>query len=842
MAKQGKKLSKKEVEKDNKPKLEIGYIKPVKIEEEMKTSYLDYAMSVIVARALPDVRDGLKPVHRRILYAMHNLGLSHTSKYRKSATVVGEVLGKYHPHGDIAVYDSMVRMAQNFAMRYPLIDGQGNFGSIDGDPAAAMRYTEARMSVLAEELLVDIEKETVDLMDNYDGSQQEPKVLPAKLPNLLINGTLGIAVGMATNIPPHNLSEIIDGITHLIDHPKATIDELLQFIKGPDFPTAGVIYNFDEIKNAYATGRGHILMRGVASIEENKKSFRIIITELPYQVNKASLVEKIADLVKTKKIVGISDLRDESDRDGMRIVIDLKRDAYPQKILNQIYKNTPMQQTFYVNMLSLVNGIEPRVLTLKMMLAEYIKHRQEVICRRTEFELAQAENRAHILKGLKRALDNLDAVIKTIKQSRDRETAHQNLCKKFKFTDIQTKAILEMKLQQLAALERKKILDELKEKLALIKELKSILANPKKILKIIKEELLNLKEKYGDERKTKVHKGQIGEFSEEDLIPNEEMIVTITEGNYIKRIPINTYRTQRRGGKGIIGVKPREEDIVDYLFTSLTHDDVLFFTNFGRVFQLKVYEIPTGSRTSKGQAIVNLLQLGPEEIVTAFITLSESQKVPYLIMGTKQGMIKKTSLSQFSNIRKSGLVAIKIKKGDELKWVEGVNSKDEIIMVSAAGQSIRFAESDVRSMGRGTIGVRGMKLRSADSVISMDIIRKSLLDLVKKNKKLEADLLVVTENGYGKRTNLAHYTRQNRGGVGIKTAQVTNKTGKVVKAIIIDPKMSDVIMISRGGQVIRLPLKGISKLGRVTQGVILMRLTSEDKVTSLTLVEQEKNE
>ena len=652
-------------------------------------------------------------------------------------------------------------------------------------------------------------------------------------------GSEGIAVGMATKIPPHNLGEVIDATCHLIDHTKATVEDLLEFVKGPDFPTAGVIYNFEEIKNAYATGRGHILMRGIASIEENKKGFKIIISELPFQVNKASLVEKIADLVKNKKIVGVSDLRDESDKEGMRIVVDLKRDAYPQKILNQLYKNTAMQQTFYVNMLSLVNGIEPRVLTLKMMLSEYIKHRQDVVTRRTKFELNQAENRAHILRGLKKALENLDAVIKTIKQSKDKEAAHINLRKKFKFTDIQAQAILEMRLQQLAALERKKIIDELKEKLALIKELKSILASPSKVLKIIKNELLEMKNKYHSERKTKVHKGKIGEFSEEDLIPNEEVIITITEGNYIKRISISTYRTQQRGGKGIIGVVPREEDIVEHLFTSMSHDDVLFFTNFGRVFQLKVHEIPVGSRVSKGQAIVNLLNLNPEEKVTAVINLSDRQKHSYLIMGTKQGMIKKTALNQFANIRKSGLIAIKIKKGDELKWVQSVDNGDEIMMISESGQSIRFIEKNIRPLGRGTIGVRGIKLRRGDNVVAMVIINKNLL--VGKKVKKDVDLLVVAENGYGKKTNINNYNRQNRGGVGIKTAQVTNKTGKVIDAKVLTSETNGLIMVSQGGQVIRLPIKGISRLGRATQGVILMRLSKGDKVTSLTLAENEKS-
>jgi len=819
-------------------KIEIGYIKPVEIEEEMKNSYLDYAMSVIVSRALPDVRDGLKPVHRRILYVMHNLGLRWNAKYRKSATVVGEVLGKYHPHGDIAVYDAMVRLAQNFNMRYPLIDGQGNFGSIDGDPAAAMRYTEARMSKITEELLSNIEKNTVDFMDNYDGTQKEPKVLPAKLPNLLINGTLGIAVGMASNIPPHNLGEVCDASCHLIDNPEATIDDLLKFIKGPDFPTGGVIYNFQEIKNAYATGKGHILMRGIANIEEHKKGYRIVITELPFQVNKAMLVEKIAELIKNKKINGVSDLRDESDKEGLRIVIDLKRDSFPQKILNQLYKYTSLQQVFYVNMVALVNEIEPRLLTLKMVLQEYIKHRQEVVERRTRFDLQQAEERAHILEGLKKALDNLDAVIKTIKQSKDRDDAFHNLCRRFKFTDRQANAILEMKLQQLAALERKKIIDELKEKLALIKELKAILADPQKILEIIKNELMEIKEKYPSERLTKVYKGKVGEFSEEDLIPNEEVIITLTQGNYIKRIPLATYRTQQRGGKGIIGVVPREEDVVKHLFTSFTHDDVLFFTNFGKVYQLKVYEIPTGSRISKGQAIVNFLHLSSEEKVNAVISLADRQKADFLVMATKNGMIKKTSLEQFENIRKSGLLAIKIRPDDELKWVKAVKKGDEIIMVSKQGQAIRFSEKNIRPMGRGTIGVRGMKLRKDDELVAMDIVRKSNIKDKKELNNLA--LLVVMANGYGKRTSLNNYQLQNRGGIGVKTAKITPKTGDLINAQIVSSNSENLIMVSKNGQVIKLAIKDISLLGRATQGVILMRLKGDDCVTSITVTEKNK--
>lgn len=812
------------------PQAEIGYIKPRKIEDEMQESYLDYAMSVIVARALPDVRDGLKPVHRRILYAMHRLGLTKQSKYRKSATVVGEVLGKYHPHGDVAVYDSLVRMAQDFNMRYALIDGQGNFGSIDGDPAAAMRYTECRMAGITSEMLFDIDKDTIDFMDNYDGSQKEPTVLPAKLPNLLLNGTLGIAVGMATNIPPHNLGELCDGITYLIDNPDAPVDELMNFIKGPDFPTKGVIFNAEEIKVAYATGKGSIPMRAVANIEEDKKNFRIIITELPYQVNKATLLEKIAELVKLKKIVGLSDLRDESDQRGMRVVIDLKRDAYPQKILNQLFKFTPMQQTFHVNMLSLVDGIEPRVLTLKMMLEQYIKHRKEVVERRARFELAQAKARAHILEGFKKALDHINEVIKTIKQSKDKEQAKVNLMKKFKFSDLQTDAILEMRLHQLAALERQKIEDEYQEKLKLIKYLEALLKSPKKIFGVIKDELAEIKDKYADERKTKIVKGKIGDFSDTDLIPNEEVVVTITKGNYIKRIPISTYKIQGRGGKGVVGVTPKEEDIVEHLFTTMTHDDIWFFTNQGRVFQLKVYEIPVGSRIAKGQAIVNLLNTAPNESVTAALTSDVIKKYKYIFMFTKNGLIKKTKISEFENIRKSGLIAIRLRDDDELKWVKGSSGEDEAIIVSAEGQSIRFSEKDARPLGRGTIGVRGIKLRKGDQVVGADVV-------LKENKG-KSEILVIGENGYGKRTQLKNYHVQHRGGIGIKTSKVTPKTGKIIHGCIVDDRISDAILVSTQGQIIRLPYKSIPSLGRSTQGVILMRMKDNHKVASLTCVSE----
>jgi DNA gyrase subunit A len=821
---------------------EIGLVKPRKIEQEMEESYLDYAMSVIISRALPDVRDGLKPVHRRILYAMYNLGLTHTAKYRKSATIVGETLGKYHPHGDVAVYDSMVRMAQDFAMRYPLISGQGNFGSQDGDAAAAMRYTEAKMASITSEMLTDIEKDTILFMDNYDGTQKEPQVLPARLPNLLLNGTMGIAVGMATNIPPHNLNEIVDGTLHLIDKPSATVEDLIEFIPGPDFPTGGSIYNLEEIKNAYATGKGGIVMRAKANIEEVKRGYQIVISELPYQVNKAMLVEKIAQLIQDKRIQGVSDLRDESDREGVRIVLDLKRDSYPKKVLNQLYKCTPMQSVFYVNMVALTDGLQPRVLTLKMILQYYISHRQQVVRKRCEFDLKKAKERAHILEGLKIALDNLSKVISIIKKSKTKEEAHKNLVKKFKLTEIQTTAILEMRLHQLAKLERKKIEDEYKEKLKLITELKNILLKPKRILKIIKEELLQLKEKYRDERRTKIHRKTVGEFASEDLIPNEEVIVTVTKGNYIKRLPLSAYKAQRRGGKGVIGISTKEEDIVEHLVDTFTHDNILFFTNKGRVFQLKVYDIPRGSRLSKGQAIVNLLQIGPDENITGVITLQDFKKGKYLVMATKCGMIKKTPMEDYSNVRKSGLIAVRLKGNDELKWVKPTFGSDEIILVTSGGQAIRFSEKDIRPMSRGTMGVRGIKLKG-DCVVGMSIIlKKRNLTVKKSTRGIKTDLLVISENGFGKKTSLKNYHLQRRGGVGIKTAKITERTGKLVDVWIIDKENCDLIMISKAGQVIRLPIDSISRYGRVTSGVRLMRLNAKDRVATVVCIEKEKTQ
>lgn len=808
--------------------MNIGNIAARELTAEMQQSYLDYAMSVIVARALPDVRDGLKPVHRRILYSMWDSGLKSTAKFRKSATVVGEVLGKYHPHGDMAVYDSMVRMAQDFSLRYPLVRGQGNFGSMDGDGAAAYRYTEAKLSAIAEEMLIDIDKNTVDFVPNFDGQHKEPSVLPANLPQLLLNGSMGIAVGMATNIPPHNLGELVDGIDHLIENPEATIEELVEFIKGPDFPTGGMIYNKKDILEAYKTGRGKIMTRAKAEILENKAgSFQIVVTEMTYATNKAALIEKLADLVRDGKILGIRDIRDESDRDGVRLVIDLKKDAYPQKVLNKLYTMTDLQKNFGVNMLALVDGIEPTVLNLKAILEHYLTHRKIVIRRRTQFDLDKAKDRAHILEGLKIALDHIDAVIEVIKKSPTKEIAHENLMKKFKLSDRQATAILEMRLQTLAGLERKKIEDELKEKLALIRELEAILKSEKKILAIVKEELQRVKEKFGDERKTKIVKSAIGEFKQEDLIPNEEAIITITEQGYIKRMDPTVYKVQKRGGKGVMGAVTKEEDAIKKVMGIMTHDNLLFFTNSGKVFQTKAYEIPASSRIAKGQSIVNFLQLSQEESVTAIIAFGKDDDYKYLMMATEMGTVKKTALSDFDNVRRSGLIAINLQKGDALRWVEATSGEDEAIITTSKGQAIHFKEKDVRPMGRTATGVRGIKLKKDDAVVGMDVVLKNQ----KGNQ-----LLIITENGYGKRTDLKQYKIQNRGGSGIKTANVTTKTGKLAGATVIniDEIESDLIITSAKAQIIRIPLKDISVLGRATQGVRVMRPQAGDKVSAVT--------
>ena len=802
----------------------------------MRESYLDYAMSVIVSRALPDVRDGLKPVHRRILYALHGLGLTSAAKYRKSATIVGETLGKYHPHGDAAVYDSLVRMAQSFSLRYPLINGQGNFGSMDGDAAAAMRYTEAKLSRIAEETLVDIDKDTVDWTDNYDGTRKEPVILPTRLPQLLLNGAMGIAVGMATNIPPHNLSEIIDGIIHLIEHRQATVKDLFQFIKGPDFPTGGSIYDRQGLIQTYSTGRGPIVMRAKTEIIEKKAGqFQLLINEMTYGVNKAGLIAKIAELVKNKKIQGIKDIRDESDKQGVRVVIELKTDSQPQKILNRLFKLTDLQKTFHLNMLALVNGLQPQVLSLKGLLEEFIKHRQQVITRRSRFELKQARERAHILAGLSKALNQIDAVIETIKKSETRETAHQNLIKKFKLTDRQATAILEMKLQTLAGLEQKKIKDELKEKRELIKKLEALLKSPRKILALVKKELREIKDKYGDQRRTRVYRQPVGQLSEEELTPQEECVIILTQGGYIKRVNPQSYRAQKRGGKGILGIKPREEDAVSWFLSASTHDNVLFFTNRGRVFQAKAYEIPETSRTARGQAIVNILQLAAQERVTAVVTVKadgeNGQPFKYLVMATENGIIKRTKVEEFSHVRRNGLMAINLKKGDSLKWAKLTSSQDQVVLVTAQGQSVRFKETEVRPMGRTATGVKGINLRKNDRLIGMQII---LVNDLKKEGQIK--LLVVTENGFGKRSDLRHYKLQKRGGMGIKTARLTGKTGQIVAGQVLEPELEDLIAISQKGQVIRTSLKDIPSLGRTTQGVKLMKLARGDKVASIACI------
>lgn len=809
----------------------IGNVESRDINEEMQSSYLDYAMSVIVARALPDVRDGMKPVHRRILYVMNTMGLRSSAKYRKSAQVVGEVMGKYHPHGDAAIYDTMARMAQNFSMRYMLVDGQGNFGSIDGDNPAAMRYTEARMAKLSDEILSDIDKETVDFTPNYDGTLKEPSVLPTRLPGLLLNGSEGIAVGMATKIPPHNLSELVDGIIALIDNPEATVEDLMKFIKGPDFPTGGVIYDNGEIKSAYGTGKGGVVMRAVAEIEEEKRGFRIVVSEIPYQVNKATLIEKISELVRDKKILGISDIRDESDRKQMvRIVIELKKDAYPNKILNQLYKLTPMQCSFYMNMIALVDGIHPQTLTLKMILEEFIKHRQEVVRRRSEYELRKAKERAHILEGLLIALGQIDEVIATIKKSASQEDAKINLMKKFKLSEIQALAILAMQLRTLAGLERQKIQNEYDELQKKIKYLEALLASVKKMLEVVKTELLEVKEKYGDARRTKIVRQAVGKFNEEDLIPNEQVVVTLTSGNYIKRVLSSAYRSQGRGGKGVVGMSTKEEDVVEQMAEAKNHDDILFFTNKGRVFQIKAYEIPASSRTAKGQPIVNLLQLAPEETITAFVPIADINEDQNLVMATKNGTVKKTSVKAFANIRKTGIIAITLDKDDELGWVKVTTGKEDIIIVTSLSQAIRFNEKEIRPMGRSARGVRGMKLRRDDLVIGMDIVIPG------------TELVVITENGFGKRTAIEQFASHHRGGVGIKAGVVTAKTGKTVDIKTITGIKEDLIVISKQGTIIRTPLKNISKIGRATQGVRIMKLSEGDAIASIASIPKVKDE
>ncbi len=871
--------------------MDIGKIQATEITSELSKAYLDYAMSVIVARALPDVKDGLKPVHRRILYAMHLMGLHFVgSSTTKSAKVVGEVLGKYHPHGDMAVYDAMVRLAQDFSMRYPLVHGQGNFGSVDGDPPAAMRYTEVKLAKISDLMLADIEKETVDFTDNFDATLKEPVFVPAVLPNLLLMGSEGIAVGMATKIPPHNLNELVDAITAMIKKGKVisieqekettavaqehtdfvlkrinlvasgqekaltetevtptnisfdsdiTVDELTEYIPGPDFPTGGAIYDSNSLKELYATGRGKISVRGIAEITEGAKGKnQIIITEIPYQVNKSELVAKIAELVKDKKIVGISDLRDESDKDGMRVVVDLKRDAKPKSVLNNIYKHTRLQSSFPANFVALVDGT-PHTLNLKTILSEYVKHRQRVVTRRTIFELTEAKKRAHILEGLKIALDNLDAVIKTIRESKTQEDAKKNLMERFALSEIQTVAILDMQLRRLAALEREKIEKEYGEIKKLIDSLVAILKDPQKVLDIIIAEIADLKEKFGDARRTKIYKSALGEISEEDLVAKEETLITITKTGYIKRLSATSYRAQRRGGKGVIGMTTKEEDEIEHLLSATTHDTLLFFTNKGRVFGTKAWEIPESSRQAKGQALVNLLNLEQGEEIRSVLPLSKESGIKHLIMATKLGLIKKTGISEFDNLRASGLIAIKLRGDDMLVSVHPTSGDDHIILLTKHAKSIRFPEANVRPMGRATTGVTGIKMEGADELIGMEIFPSKEQIPADKRKKFFRDILTIAEHGLGKRTPIHLFPVQKRAGKGVKAAVISDKTGNLKTAAMVTQTIEQVIITSKMGQVIKLPLKNIPELGRATQGVILMRFANKgDSVAAVAVLEK----
>lgn len=797
--------------------------------EEMKESYLDYAMSVIASRALPDVRDGLKPVHRRILYSMYQNGLTPTAKFRKSATVVGDVLGNYHPHGDSSVYEAMVKLTQDFSTRYPLVLGQGNFGSLDGDGAAAYRYTEAKMAKITMQMIADIEKETVDFQPNFDGTKKEPTVLPTRVPNLLLNGTLGIAVGMATNIPPHNLGELIDATTHLIDNSDATTEDLCEFIKGPDFPTGGIIYNKADIRHAYATGRGGIVTRGVAEIVETKAdNFQIIITEIPFRVVKADFIEAIANLVQEKKLEGIKGLRDESTKD-VRIVIDLKSGAHPQKVLNFLYKHTELEKSFHFNVVALVDGV-PQTLSLKDCLVEFIKHRQEVVRRRSEYDLRKAKEREHILLGLKKALDHIDEVIKTIRASKDVTEAHKNLMSKFKFSTLQATAILEMRLQRLANLERKKVEDELDEVQKFIAYLEELLSSVKKMLKVVKEELAEVKETYGDKRRTKVVAGAVGVMSDEDLIPDEDAILVYTKGGYVKRTDPGEYRMQKRGGVGSMDVDVKEEDFVTHLLSASTHNDLLFFTDRGRAYQIKMFDIPEGKRATRGKAIQNFLSLGDSEKVTSILAMPKdiknAQKYSmYLI--TKLGQAKRVAMDSFTDVRRSGILAIGLDAGDELLSANFVEEGDSVILTSREGQSIRFDQDDIRVMGRAAGGVRAMNLDKSDRLVSADVIKKNAKD---------AEILVMTANGYGKKTDAKEYKIQNRGGSGIKTVKVTDKTGELIVAKVITPEIEQLIAMSKKSQVIKIDANTVPSLGRDTQGVRIMKPRDGDSLASLTLL------
>lgn len=797
---------------------------PQDISGEMRTCFIDYAMSVITDRALPDVRDGLKPVHRRILYSMYEKGLTYNAKFRKSATVVGDVLGSYHPHGDSSVYEAMVKMAQEFSFRYPLVIGQGNFGSIDGDSAAAYRYTEAKMSRVSGELLNDIDRETVDFKPNYDGTKKEPTVLPASLPNLLLNGTLGIAVGMATNFPPHNLGELVDATNHLIDDPDATSDDLVKFVKGPDFPLGGIVFGEKDIKHAYSSGRGGVVCRGEAEIVEEKNLNQIIITSLPFRVNKANLIVKIADLVREKKLEGIKGLRDESTKD-IRVVIDLKNGAYPQVVLNYLYKHTELESTFHYNMVALVDGV-PQTLSLKGVLSNFIGHRQTVVRRRTEYDLRKAEEREHILLGLKKALDHIDRVIAVIRGSKDTATAHANLMKEFKFSELQASAILEMKLQKLAGLERKNVELELKEKQDFIKECKDLLASPKKILAVVKKELGVMKEKYGDERRTRVVKHAAGSISVEDMIPDEESMLVYTKGGYIKRTNPGEYRQQNRGGVGVVDLDTKEEDFITLFMSATTHSDMLFFSDKGKAYQIKMYDIPEGKRATRGKSIMNFISLSSEEKVTSILSMPKSLKESKLslFMVTKQGTVKKVSADSFKDVRKTGIISIKLEAGDELISALFTEKGDDIILTTAKGQAIRFKESDAREMGRGAGGVRGIKLGKGDFVVGADVVAKDAE---------KPELLVMSENGYGKKTAIKEYKVQKRGGSGIKTAKVTAKIGQLMVAKVVTPAFTELVAISKVSQVIRITMTDVPTLGRDTQGVRIMKLREGDTIASL---------
>lgn len=804
---------------------EVRGIEKSTVERVMEDSFLKYSMSVIIDRALPDVRDGLKPVNRRILYAMNKNGWRAPHATVKSAKIVGEVMGNYHPHGDSSIYDAMVNLAQPWKMRYTLVEGQGNFGSMDGDEPAASRYTEARMDKIGGELLSDIDKETVDFRDNFDGTEKEPVVLPSAVPNILLNGQMGIAVGMATNIPPHNLGEVVDATVAQIDNPEITLDELLTHIKGPDFPTGAEVYGGAPMRQAYETGRGSVTIRAVASIEERKNGrYSIIITEVPYGMSKEGFVDKVRELVLAKKITHIADARDESARGKVRVVVELKKDAYPKKILNQLYKLTGLQTSFHYNVLALVNGIQPKVMGLKEILAEFIKHRQGVIRRRTEFELRKAKERAHILEGLKIALDHIDEVIKTIRESYD--DADKRLMERFGLSEIQAAAILAMQLRRLQGLERDKIEEELKQLHELIKKLEAILADEKEILRVVKEELLVMKEKYGDERRSKIINHELGKFSDEELIPEEESVILLTSENYIKRTLVSDYRRQNRGGKGKRGMTTKEEDVIDQVVQASSHDYLLFFTNMGRIFRLKAYEVPAASLSAKGVAAVNLLQLQPEEKITAIIKHEKNANEDgYLFMATKKGTVKKTPVKDYANVRTNGLIAIKLDEGDELRWIKRTTGENDVIISTSAGQAIRFNEKDTRPMGRSARGVRGVRLRPNDSVVGMDIVTGD-----------DQTLLVVSEKGFGKRTKVSNFPSHKRGGVGIKAAVVTAKTGPIISVQTIDPEITEALLVSQNGQTIRLGLSDIKLLGRTTQGVTIMRLSDGDAVSSIGLM------